>query len=187
MRHLLLVILLTCFPILTQGQIEQKSSESKGKNISDNPYENFRNKAFSVKSSDLLLNLPVNKKTVYGVIIDWSTGENLVTIVTFTTGDASVYLRSGQIYIGGFAHETISEPSKTTVKIAQSLIDQTQISIGHEFPKPNCVKIYFLTNNGTYVYQDTYQKIKEQNNKWTELFSMGNLIITEYRKLSEKK
>lgn len=176
MRHFLFFILLTCFSILTPGQV-----------VSENPYEDLRNKAFSVKPSDLSLNLPINQTIVYGVIIDWSPGKNLATIVTFITGDASVYLRSGQIYIGGFAHKTISEPSKKIVLIAQSLIDQTQITIGRDYPKPNCVKIYFLTNNGTYVHQDTYQKIKEQNDKWTELFSMGNMIITEYRKLTEKK
>ena len=187
MRHFLLIIFLTCFPILTPGQVEQKSQEGKGKKNSENPYEDLRNRAFSVKATDLSLNLPINQTIVYGVIIDWSSGKNLATIVTFTTGDASVYLRSGQIYIGGFAHTTISEPSKKIVKIAQSLLGQTQITIGHDYPNPNCVKFYFLTSNGIYVHQDTYQKIKEQNDKWTEVFSLGNVIIAEYRKLTEKK
>lgn len=61
MRRLLFFILLAWLPILIQAQFEQKSTESNGKNLSDNSYEDLRNKAFSVKPTDLNINPPINQ------------------------------------------------------------------------------------------------------------------------------
>lgn len=69
----------------------------------ENPYAGFRNQSLSVTPEQLELELDNDKMIVYGIVMDWDIGKAVATVVTFQTGDASLYLSAGQIYIGGFA------------------------------------------------------------------------------------
>ncbi len=48
-----------------------------------------------------------NDNDIYGLVMDWNMGDAIVTVISFKTGDASVYLTTGQAFIGGYAHETV--------------------------------------------------------------------------------
>jgi hypothetical protein len=191
MKRLLLYTFFICLPLLINGQISQQSQKTYGNITPSIQYKYFRNLAFKIKPSDLDLSFTANQKKVYGVIIDWNTANNLSTIVTYSTGTSNVLLSSGMLFIKECDNELITEHSNTIIKIAQYLLDHSKIKIHNEisynYAEPNLVNVYFLTNNGCYMHQERYQKILKRKNEWSELFSLGNLILSEYRSQVEKK
>lgn len=190
MRQLsIFLILISCKIQIAAQDIKQDSALTNNKKIviASNPYLTYRNLAFSVKPSDLQLDLQSDQTVVYGVIMDWDIGKTVVTVVAYSTGDASVYLRSGQMYIGGYAHESIKDAAIDFVKSAQLFLKNTEIASDDSFPDEGCVKFYFKTNIGTFVHQVSDQAINDMDNTWTKLFLKGNQIITEYRLITENK
>lgn len=179
-RHLLTVILLIILSQITFGQRQVNKIPAD-----KNPYEEFRNKAFKVTPVDLELDLPLSDTTVYGVIIDWPIQTNVATIVVFSTGDASVYLKSGQIFIGGFAYPAIQSLAKEMVSGAQKLLYETGKADSYALPDSSLVRFSFLTNNGIYVHHETEETIDRNQSQWTPLFYKGNQIITEYRLITQ--
>jgi len=181
-KHSLTVILLI---ILSQVTLRQKQVNKIP--TDKNPYEEYRNMAFKVTPIDLELNLPLVNTTVYGVIIDWPIQTNVATIVVFLTGDASVYLKSGQIYIGGFAYPTLQNLAKEMISSAQKLLSETRRTENFALPDSSFIQFSFLTNNGIFVHQETEESIDKNQTEWTPLFFKGNQIITEYRLITQNK
>ena len=186
-RIFILLILISSQTQIFAQEIKQDSiltNKRKGV-VESNPYSTFRDLAFSVKHSDLELNLQPDQVIVYGVIMDWDMGKTIVTVVAYNTGDASVYLKSGQIFIGGFAHESINNAAVEFVKSAQVFLKNAEIATDDSFPDKGCIKFYFKTNIGIFVHQESEKAIENANNEWTNLFLKGNQIITEYRLMNE--
>jgi len=180
--HLLTVILLF---ILTQVTLGQKQANKIP--ADKNPYEEYRNMAFKVTPVDLELNLPLVNTTVYGVIIDWPIKTNFATIVVFSTGDASVYLKSGQMFIGGYAYPAIQNLAKEMIVSAQKLLSETSRTENFALPDSGVIQFSLLTNNGIFWHQETEESIDKNQTKWTPLFLKGNQIITEYRLITQNK
>jgi hypothetical protein len=190
MKQYFIFILLIISHYVVSGQGKQQDSSAinaKKTTIDQNPYMHFRQLAFSVKPVDLQLTLPTDKAIVYGVIMDWEVDKTIATVVAYQTGDASVYLRSGQMFIGGSGHKSIKETTIEFVSSAQFYLKNSEIASDKSFPDKGCIKFYFLTNVGTFVHQESVQTLNNLKNDWTILFSKGNQIITEYRLFTENK
>jgi hypothetical protein len=160
MKQLIIfLILLSCHIRIDAQDNRQDSTLTKNKKteVDTNPYSTFRNLAFSVKTSDLQLNLQPDKTVVYGVIMDWDLEKTVVTVVAYSTGDASVYTGSGQMFIGGYAHKPIKEAAIDFVNSAQSFLKDAEIASDDSLPDKGCVKFYFKTNIGTFVHQESEQ------------------------------
>ena len=181
-KHLLTVILLIILSQVTFGQKQVNKIPAD-----KNPYEEYRNRALKVTPLDLELDLPLVDTTVYGVIIDWSIQTNVATIVVFSTGDASVYLKSGQIFIGGFAYPAIQNLAKEMILNAQKLLSETSTTENLTLQDSSLIQFSFLTNNGIFVHYETEESIDKNQIQWTPLFYKGNQIITEYRLNTQNK
>jgi len=85
-----------------QGKDKVKQDDKvKETKVADNPYLDLRTQAINVTPDQLQLQLD-NDKDIYGIVMDWNMGDAIVTVVSFKTGDASVYLSTGQAFIGGW-------------------------------------------------------------------------------------
>jgi hypothetical protein len=188
MKHLLTFVLIFLSPFLVQSQENHIDSISKRgiKTIlEENPYMDLRHRAFSSKPTDLRLDIPADKVVVYGVVMDWNVGKTVATIVAFMTGEASFYLKSGQIFIGGSEYKTIKDAAIDFVNSAQQYIKNTEIAPDNSLPDKDCVKFYLLSNIGIFVHQETVQNIEGDKTEWTILFHKGDQIITQYRLIVE--
>ena len=181
-KHLLTITLLIILSQVTLGQQQVNKIPADR-----NPYEEYRNMAFKVTPVHLELNLPLVNTTVYGVIIDWPIKTNVATIVAFSTGDASVYIKSGQMFIGGFANSAIQSLAKEIIVSAQELLSETNRTDNFTLPDSGVIQFSLLTNNGIFVHQETEESIDKNQTQWTPLFQKGNQIITEYRLITQNK
>jgi hypothetical protein len=153
----------------------------------ENLYPELRNRALSTTAEQLNLKLDNEKTNVYGVIMDWDIGSAVVTIVAFKTGDASMYLSSGQVYIGGYACENIRTAALAFVNEAQNYVPKAKITYYTAALGKRCVRFYLLTNKLTFTFQETVENLTDNNSEWRKLFDLGNNVVTEYRTIVDKQ
>lgn len=174
----------------TNRQIEVNHAINKTKvklTDEENIYRELRDKALSTTAEQLKLNLDGDKPIVYGVVIDWNIGQANVTIVAFKTGDASIYLSTGQIYIGGYAHEKIRTAALDLIDEAQNNVTKAKITYYTEELDKNNVSFYFLTNKHTFNFRQTFESLVNNSSEWTKLFDLGNKVVAEYRKIVDNR
>jgi hypothetical protein len=59
--------------------------------------------------------------------MDMGMDSSIVTVVSFATGDASIYLSSGGGFIGGSNYETIKTLSQQFVTLSNSYLEAHQL------------------------------------------------------------
>lgn len=166
------------------NRIKKKSEQIKP---TDNPYLDFRNMAFSATPEQLNIKLNDTVLSIYGCIVDWRPGQNIVTIVTFQTGDVSMYLNSGQIYIGGSGHETIKSAGLELIKEVSLNLNYTKMTNDYSLPTKDEIRFYLITNKGKYLASENIENIKNKSSIWLSPFNLVNKIISDYRQMSETK
>ncbi len=167
--------------IIQQDTTKQKIIETK-----ENAFDGLRSMAFSATPEQLKLSLSNDKTIVYGIIMDWGMSGATATIVSYQTGDASLYLSSGGGVIGGGQHENVSSKAKQFVGLGQSFLDKATKTEKTTLPETDIIKFYFLTNKGIYVGQEQMKNFENNTSTWLPLFEEANLLLTELRKTSEK-
>ncbi|ADQ80502.1 hypothetical protein Palpr_2369 [Paludibacter propionicigenes WB4] len=154
--------------------------------VNENPYPGLRTQAINVTAEQLKLKLD-DDKAVYGIAMDWNMGNAIITVFSFTTGDASVYISTGQVLIGGYAHETVVDAAKEFVKIGENYISIAKKTDKIEPTNESKVDFYLLTKSGKYYIEDDLTLIQNGKSELSKLFEAGNKVITEYRLIADKK
>lgn len=173
-------------PDSKQTSSKQDTTNPKVYHTKTNTFNDLRGMAFSAAPEQLQLSLPSDKIVVYGVIMDWGIDTATATVVSYQTGDASMYLSSGGGVIGGRQHPNVSSAAKDFVNLAQSYLDKTTKRETNTLPQQDEVKFYLLTNKGTYVGQDVMKNFENNTSTWLPLFNEANKVLTELRLTSEK-
>ncbi|MFZ1528251.1 MAG: hypothetical protein WAT19_05860, partial [Ferruginibacter sp.] len=167
--------------------VSKSSDTVKVHTVPDNRFLDLRNMALNVTPEQLQLSLPTDQTKVFGVVMDWDLGDGTMTLITYQTGDASMYLSSGGGVIGGGQHESVSKASKEFVSMAQNYLAKSSKADTTTLPEKDCFKFYFLTNKGKFVAQENIGNIENKTSKWLSLFENANNVITELRLTTEKK
>jgi len=154
--------------------------------LQDNHFLDLRNMALSVTPEQLQLSLPADQTKVFGVVMDWDLGDGTMTLITYQTGDASIYLSSGGGVIGGGQYESVNKASKEFVSLAQNYLEKASVADMTTLPSKDYFKFYFLTNKGKYVAQESIANIENKTSRWRSLFENANNVITELRNTTEK-
>lgn len=165
----------------------QDTVKLKETKLDKNFYADLRSQSLSVTPTQLKLNLESSITTVYGIVMDYDMGPAIATVVAFQSGDASLYLSAGQIFIGGHARDNIRNAGLAFVKEAQSYLSIAKQTESTTLPDTGCVKFYLLTNKGKYFHQEPVVSIKNASSIWTKLFYLGNDVITQYRMIDQKR
>ena len=154
----------------------------------ENIYHDLRQLAFNITPEQLKVPISKDSNKIYGVIMDWSLPpEGIATLVSFETGEASMYLSTGGGFIGGGQHENVKEVVKKYIALAQKYFDKTSKTDTTLLPDKDCVKFYLLTNKGKFVAQEKMINIENESSDWLELFEEANKVITVLRDISPKK
>ena len=150
----------------------------------DNAYQGLRDMAFTTTPEQLDLKEPDDKTIVYGIIMDIGMDGGVATIVSYQTGDASLYTSTGGGIIGGGKHENVSKAAKQFIGLAQAYLDKATKTKMTTLPGKDVVKFYLLTNHGIYIGEGEIQQFDDNSSNWTPMFNEGNKVITELRQIS---
>ena len=171
------------------GQVEQQLQDTTKRQKVDpnnNPYTDMRNMALGVTTDQLGVQLPADQTKIYGVVMDWDVGEGTATLVSFTTGDASLYLSSGGGFIGGGGHDNVIKATTNFIKKSERYLDRASLTEATPLPDKNGLTFYFLTNKGKFKATEQMENIESEKSQWLDLFTEANNLITEIRIVSEK-
>ena len=178
-RFLFVIFVLESF-IMTTELIGQEVKQK------ENPYDGLRRMAFETTPEQLGLSLSSAKTIVYGIVMDWDVKNGTASIISFLSGDASIYFSSGGGIIGGGTHENVKIIAKQFVEKAQQMLDKAIKTEQTPLPDKNKVVFYLLTNKGVYSGQDNLENFRNQTSIWLGLFLIGNEVINELRSIKEK-
>ena len=170
-----------------ENYISKTDDTVKVHNLEDNHYQGLRNMALGVTPEQLKITLPTDQTKIYGIVIDWDLGEGIASFISFSTGDASMYLSSGGGLIGGGQHENGSTAANAFIVKAQQYLDKTTKIDSTPLPDKNCVRFYFMTNKGKFTAQENLKNFDNNSSLWLPLFEEGNKVISELRLIQEKK
>jgi len=181
-------------PKRTQPTQKEGTMKMRKYKTEENCYYGLRELALSVTPEELKSNLDDSKTCVYGVIMDWnlagflktSDEDDVLTVVAFQTGDASLYFSSGTIIIGGRAHENIKSAALDFVREGQHHLQKAKLATETPLPDKGKVKFYLLTNKGKYVLEEKFENIENGKSDLFHFFELGNRVITEFRLITEK-
>ena len=161
---------------------EQQTPDREHK-LAQNPYNDLRNQAFSVTKEQLQL---VDDNELFGLIMDWNLGDGTMTLITFRTGDASMYLSSGGGVIGGGQHENVRLAVASCLNTAERYLKSGEKVEHSTLPKPNSVNFYFLTTAGHFLIVEEIQNFENESSQVYQLFNEATNVITQLRLISEK-
>ena len=182
---LLIVILSTGFIFYKSNSHKQDQKVKKTK-ITENPYLGLRTQALNTTPEQLQIQIS-DERELFGIVMDWNIGKAIVTVTSFKTGDASLYMSTGQAFIGGFAHEEVSNAAKEFVMIGNKYLSKAVKTEKLDPTQLKKVDFYFLTKSGIYYLEEDLSLIENGQSDLGELFNAGNQVITEYRLITDNK
>lgn len=148
-------------------------------------YQHLREMAFGVTAPQLGVPLPTDRVAAYGTIMEMSLPRGTVTLVSYETGDASIYLSTGGGIIGGGGHEAVRSAAKKLVSSGGALIAKLKAAIDHPEPTKGKVIFYVLTNNGVFRSDEMLEDDLGRNrSELSSLFYAGQDVITQLRLIS---
>ena len=123
---------------------------------------------------------------IYGILMDWPIGEQTATVFSTSTGAASLYTTSAFGIIGGEGHETVRNAAMSFVRTADRFFDTSTPTTEYPYPTGDHVCFYFLTFGGVRVIEADLASINSRKSKYSELFGLGQAVLTELRLVTEK-
>jgi hypothetical protein len=118
---------------------------------------------------------------VYGVLMDWPVGEHVATLLSTSTGAASLYTTSTFGIIGGEGHEQVRTAAIAFVRAADRLFDSSTPTTTYPYPAAGHVRFYLLTFGGVRVVDTDLATIESGTNVYAEFFNLGQVVLTELR------
>ena len=163
-----------------KGKTEIAEQNSTEKQTEQNHFEDMRKMAFSVTSEQLGLN-SIEKDKVYGIVSEMDMEGAVVTVVTFLTGDASIYFSSGAIIIGAGQHENVKKVVAKYVENGQKYLDKAIKTEKTDMPKSGMTSFNFLTENGVYSISQSLSELESRTSEFSDLFAELNEVISHIR------
>lgn len=156
---------------------------SKVRIVEENHYGDLRSKALSVKSE--LLGLEIERAVPYGAVMEWPTKGVTCTVVAFITGDSSVYLSSGHMFIGGYAIPTVKSAALRFVSEQATLLHVFDRSDAIPVVDPSECSFYLLCREGRYRACDDLSTLESGRSPLASAFVAAHGLLSEWQKESK--
>jgi hypothetical protein len=124
---------------------------------------------------------------VSGVVMDWPIGMGTITIVSLSTGDASIYSTGTFGVLGGIGHETVRTAAKNCVKAAQTYYDDAMPTKEYPYPANGHVRFYLVGYDGVRVIDADLEAVKREGDKYADLYMAAQHVITELRMITQEQ
>ena len=123
---------------------------------------------------------------VYAILMDWPLGDLVATVFSSKSGAASLYTTSTFGVIGGEFHETVRAAAQAFVKASDQHVTAAAPTTEFPYPQEGRVRFYFVTFDGVRVIDTDLATITSGTSKYSELFALGQAVLTELRRVTEK-
>ncbi len=188
MNILYVVIILVQVGVIVYFYRKGKKSKGTGPagSIDESGYEGSRALAFRVTPAQLGLNIPPDATFVYGIIMDWNTGDAVVSLAAYITGAANLFFSTGGGLQGGGKSPEAGVAAVKLVSAAAEYAGRTiPLSDTSGMPPSGCVRFYLLTNNYVSAVQEQVQYLTDGSSPWLSLFELSNEVIGSMGRMNQ--
>ena len=123
---------------------------------------------------------------VYGVVMDWPIGEQTVTVIGFSDGNASLYTTSTFGIIGGFSHEPVRLAAQDLVRASEQFYDLSKPTTDFSYPDPSHGRFYLLTFDGPRMIEVAESELSSETSSVSELSQSAQRLITALQQITGK-
>jgi hypothetical protein len=123
---------------------------------------------------------------VRGVLMDWPIEKGTISVVSFATGDASIYTTGTFGILGGTGHENVRRAAQNFVKAAGRHYNEGRLTKDFPYPKAGRVRFYLICYDGVRVIDADLEAASNGGDRCSDLYSEGQKVIDELRLVSEK-
>ncbi len=181
-------ILIALMLVLSGCQgIPSMLSEGIEKQPPDEMYTRLRNMALETDPAKMGIAVDPNGQEPYGVIMDMGLSNGVATLVSFSTGDTSLYYSTGGGMLGGGGHQTVANASKRLVSLAGNYTSKMQKTITFPLPARDKVRFYVRTPQGVLTAEVDQQDLSKSSNDFSALYAAAQDVITQFRLVSQKQ
>jgi hypothetical protein len=182
MRSYLLIAILVVGAITAMSQTNEPPKESPAEVMRE-----LRLKMLTTHPADFGLKSTPEYPRACGVLMDWPIDRATVSVVSLSSGDASVYSTGTFGVIGGIGHEAVRDTAKSFVKVAQRHYDQATPTKDYPYPKAGRVRFYLICYDGVRTIETDLESVKSGSDKCSDLYIAGQRVITELRLITQKQ
>jgi hypothetical protein len=120
------------------------------------------------------------------IIMDFYVGDTVVSVMSASTGDASIYFSTGGGIIGGGAHESVRDAAQAFARAAAAQRAQMTRVTEHPYPEKGKVRFYLRTHDGLQMAETTDADLASGENPLSSLYRAGQEVVTRLRAISGK-
>ena len=124
---------------------------------------------------------------VCGILMDWPIGPVTATVVSLSTGDASIYTTGTFGVFGGIGHETVRAAATNFVKLADKYYNQAIPTNNYPYPVAGHVRFYLVCYDGVRVIDADLESARSGKAKCSDLYTEAQQVITELRLITQKQ
>lgn len=146
----------------------------------------LRMKMLTTAASEFGISQDKTPSRVYGVVLDWPLDDLVITVVSVSDGNASLYTTSTFGAIGGVGHESVRTAARRFVSVAEKYYADAISTSEYPYPKPGHVRIYLTCFDGVRVIDADLDSLQSGKDKYSDLWAEGQNVVTELRLIAEK-
>jgi hypothetical protein len=178
--HIILLAVVFCFSALSQtNEQPKKSAAQAGREL--------RLRTLTTQPAQLGQKPTSEHPRVAGVIMDFPIKTATASIVSLSSGDASIYTTGTFGVIGGFAHETVRSGAINFVTVCEKHFDEATLTKDYPYPAAGRVRFYLICYDGVRVIDADLESLSSGKDKDSDLLVAGMRVWTEFRKVVQKQ
>lgn len=168
-------------PAATPQQARQKPPEPV------EVYTGLRGRFLKVRPEEFGLEKPGPGEKAYGVLMEMGLEGGLASIISLSSGDASLYTGTGGGIIGGVGRESVNRAARGFVTAAGKHLPRMAATKEFPYAEVGGVRFYVLTADGVYRAEAGQDEMLNPKHPLHALFRAGNEVITQLRLTTEKR
>jgi len=164
--------------------VSVKSNKRGSQGLADLMRE-MRLKILNASPSDFGLTQTEEFPHVWGLVMDWPLPAGIMTLVCFTTGDASIYTTTSFGLLGGIAHESVRTAAKNAIKVAQQYYKDATQTKEYPYPANNQVHFYLVCYDEIRMIVADLEAVSRTGDKSSGLYTAAQGVITRLRLIAQ--
>ncbi len=180
-----------------QGRLQPKKGDPRGaaptpqtRQKAPEPvevYKGLRGQFLKLKPGDIGPGKAGPDAKAYGVLMEMGLPNGLASIISLSTGEASLYTGTGGGVIGGGGHEGVRRAARALVSESDKHLPRMAGTKDFPYAEVGRIRFYVLTGGGVYTAEAGQEELAQGTHALSPLFRAGNEVITQLRLISEKK
>jgi len=123
---------------------------------------------------------------VRGVLMDWPMDKGTLSVVSFSTGDASIFTTGNFGISGGIGHENVRAAAQSFVRAAGRHYNDGTVTKDFPYPKAGRVRFYLICYDNVRVIDADLEAARDGAGRCSDLYVEGQNVITQLRLVAEK-